>query len=225
MMTLCGKRLAVMAGIALLGLWSQPAAGDGLSFSVSAQCQEGEAVTTLSARCSVDLHCLERYSTIYGCNEGCVEERLLAQNVTWNEVECRCFCMISGNQYACDATPLCDEGAGDYAKCLVTGEAVLPYSCEELGYDSLCSYPQCPKEDPQEDWFCENVDCYAPCVSFYSGDEGAVSCPRSGSGLGSVDCSTAAISLDGACSIVMGFFGLVLVLSLVTARRRNRPPR
>lgn len=219
------KGLAVLSGIVALGLWSRPAAGDGLSFGIFRECVEGATETKLRAECSVELHCLERYTTIYGCTDGCSEERLLAQDVTWNEVDCTCFCMISGNQYACDATPLCDEEVFDYAKCQVTGETVLPYSCEELGYHSLCSYPRCPEADPQQDWFCENVNCYAPCVSFHSGDEGAASCPRSGSRQGAAGCSLAAVSLDGACSVVIMFFGLVLALSLLAVRRLGRPPR
>ncbi len=199
---------------------------DLLNWRFVADCEPGADHTDLTIRCSHEIGCINKSWQLYGCSGQCGGPDLLGDGLFWQDRECHCTCAIGGEQFACDATPTCTDPY-DYFKCSESARAELPLSCDQLGYDFLCTEPTCPAELPSgETWW------DSPCGGLYAdlslGKVEASGCATSdpdpgadpGQGCGA-GCGVAGLSLPEAKTDVVACFAVVLLLSLLWARRMS----
>lgn len=216
------KALQVVVVGAITLLWTGTGRADALQWDFSLHCQEGASETIVSISCSREMNCVERSLQLYGCVDQCQRPYLLAENISWQDVECTCNCMMGEGSFPCGATPVCVDPY-DYYKCYLHAWSTLPLPCDKLRYDYACTEPVCPDQDPFWEWSCSGDTCYGTCTSFSSSEGNADPCITAvGAQPG---CSAAATPLVLANLAVLTIFGLILVFCLVATRRMNRHPR
>jgi hypothetical protein len=122
------------------------ARADVLAWDLFADCPQGAGEVKLKMSYSIANYWvsdpLSESQVLYACGGACEGPHELATPITWRETGTSCWCMMTGKE-----VPTADDcPPGDYAKCSAIVEATLPYSCDELAYNTICTSPSCKPE-------------------------------------------------------------------------------
>lgn len=140
-------RTLMLSTVALVTLLATPAKADILVWNLVADCPADKTEVKLTMTSGVEeYNSLDRAAettTVYACGGACADPEPLATPISWSYVSTDCTCFPSGKD--ADATGGCDVD-DFYTKCVEIHEAVLPYSCGELGYAKICVSESCEDE-------------------------------------------------------------------------------